>query len=183
MAIPDFQTIMLPFLEVLDGGGEMTTGEVIDALADRFQLTDEERLQMQPSGLVKLFQNRAHWAKFHLTKAGLLENPARGVVCLSDEGREVLAEAPERINVPFLKQFDSYVVFQNANKNATEEPDANVEEGELAAPFDQLFGDLENANVVLNRFAEVLQELKCDPNVQDGRTALVFSDGAVNESG
>lgn len=172
MPIPDFQTIMLPYLEVLDGVGKMTTAQVNDALADRFQLTDEERVQMQPSGLVKLFQNRAQWAKFHMAKAGLLETPARGVVCLSDDGRDVLADPPERIDISYLKQFDAYVAFQNAKGKMHTAADELSEPDELAAPFDQLFGDIENANRVLNWFARVLSELKCDPDVQDVRTSI-----------
>lgn len=172
MAIPDFQTIMLPFLQVLEGGEEMSTNEVVHALADHFQLSDEDRAEMQPSGLVNLFRNRVHWAKLHLKNAELIQNPSRGVVSLSDEGREVLADAPECIDILFLKQFDAYRAFLNRSKTATADPDTNVEDVELAPPLDQLFGDMENAHAVLDVFAEVLRELKCDPEVQDVRASI-----------
>lgn len=172
MSIPDFQAIMLPFLQVLEGGEEMSTNEVVHELADHFQLSDEERTEMQPAGGAQLFRNRVHWAKLHLKNAELINNPSRGVVCLSDEGREVLADPPERIDIPFLKQFDAYRTFLNRSKTAAAEPDSNVEDVELAPPFDQLFGDMENAHSVLDTFADVLQELKCDSEVQDVRASI-----------
>ena len=172
MAIPDFQAIMLPFLQVLEGGEEMSTNDVVHSLADLFQLSDEERVEMQPAGGAQLFRNQVHWAKLHLKNAELINNPSRGVVCLSDEGREVLADPPERIDIPFLKQFDQYRAFMNRSKTAVADPDSNVEDVELAPPFDQLFGDMENAQAVLDKFAEVLQVLQCDPEVQDVRASI-----------
>jgi restriction system protein len=68
MAIPDFQTIMLPLMRHLQDGREHTTGETLDALAKHFELTDEERRVLLPSGLQELFTNRVAWAKSHLKK-------------------------------------------------------------------------------------------------------------------
>ena len=51
------------------------------------------------------------WAKSHLKAAGLLENPIRGRVRISDLGRKVLAEKPQAINVKFLKRFPAYCEF------------------------------------------------------------------------
>jgi restriction endonuclease Mrr len=39
MAIPDFQTVMLPFLETLQDGQERTMRDLTDLLAARFKLT------------------------------------------------------------------------------------------------------------------------------------------------
>lgn len=38
MAIPDYQTVMLPLLGFLKDGKEHNIGEVVDALADEFNL-------------------------------------------------------------------------------------------------------------------------------------------------
>ena len=51
------------------------------------------------------------WAKSHLKAAGLLENPVRGRVRISDLGRKVLAENPPAINARFLKRFPAYCEF------------------------------------------------------------------------
>jgi restriction system protein len=108
VAIPDFQTVMLPLVEALADGRERTLREITDELAGRFGLTEQERIEVLPSGQQSIFSNRIGWAKSHLKYAGLLENPARGLVSISELGRKVLAENPQAINVKFLRRFPSY---------------------------------------------------------------------------
>ena len=99
MAIPDFQSVMLPLIKILGDGQELTMREVTDLLAQSFHLTDQEREELLPSGQQSVFSNRVGWAKSHLKEAGLLENPLRGRVRISDLGRQVLAEKPAAINI------------------------------------------------------------------------------------
>jgi restriction system protein len=108
MAIPDFQSVMLPLLKILGDGQERAMREVTNLLADLFRLTDDEREEMLPSGQQKLFINRVAWAKLHLKAAGLIENPVRGRVRISDVGRKVLVQKAPPINMKFLKQFPAY---------------------------------------------------------------------------
>ena len=49
MAIPDYQTVMLPLLEHLGDKEEKTTRETLDALANKFNLTEEEKKELLPS--------------------------------------------------------------------------------------------------------------------------------------
>jgi restriction system protein len=109
MPIPDFQNVMLPLLSVLSDGQEWRMRDVTEILANRFELSPEERAEMLPSGQRALFTNRVAWAKTHLKAAGLLLNPTRGKVSLSAEGRQVLSTAPDRINCRFLRQYPSYL--------------------------------------------------------------------------
>src|SRR3954471_1023022 len=111
MSIPDFQTVMLPLIEALSDGHERTMRDLTGLLADRFKLTEQERQEVLPSGQQTIFSNRVGWAKSHLKYAGLLENPARGRVRISELGRKVLSEKPQAINVKFLKRFPSYCEF------------------------------------------------------------------------
>lgn len=46
MAIPDFQSVMLPLVKVLGDGQERTMREVTDLLAETFQLRDEEQQEL-----------------------------------------------------------------------------------------------------------------------------------------
>lgn len=111
MAVPDFQTIMLPFLKELSDGKERVMRELTGTLGDRFQLTESERQEMLPSGGQSIFTNRVAWAKAHLKNAGLIENPSRGVVKISETGAFVLSQNPKVINCRFLKQYPSYLKF------------------------------------------------------------------------
>jgi restriction system protein len=102
---------MLPLIEALADGQERTMRELTVSLADRFELTEQARREVLPSGQQTIFSNRVAWAKSHLKYAGLLENPTRGRVCISNLGRMVLGEKPQTINVKFLKRFPSYCDF------------------------------------------------------------------------
>ncbi|MBR9973934.1 winged helix-turn-helix domain-containing protein, partial [Magnetospirillum sulfuroxidans] len=61
MAIPDFQTLMLPVLKVA-AEGEQRISDVVTRLADDFGLSSEERSHLLPSGRQTTFANRVHWA-------------------------------------------------------------------------------------------------------------------------
>jgi restriction system protein len=79
---------MLPFLETLQDGKERTMRELTEQLALRFKLTEEERQEQLPSGPQSLFYNRVAWSKTHLKNALLIQNPVRGKVSTSKEGRK-----------------------------------------------------------------------------------------------
>ncbi|MFM8273477.1 MAG: restriction endonuclease [Gemmata sp.] len=111
MAIPDFQTLMLPLLESLVDGKEHAMRDVTAALADRFHLTDAERQEKLPSGQQTVISNRVAWAKAHLKGAGLVENPTRGLVRLAELGRTVVGQKPAVVNCRFLKQYPTYLKF------------------------------------------------------------------------
>lgn len=112
MAIPDYQTIMLPLLQFAGDGQEHSLRETIDALADTFGLTPDERKELLPSGQQEVFDNRVGWARTYLSKAGLLEKTRRSHYAISDRGRQVLAQHPDRVDVKFLKQFEEFRDFQ-----------------------------------------------------------------------
>lgn len=116
MPIPDYQSLMLPVLAFMGDGQEKTLRETIEALADQFGLTPEERRELLPSGLQPVFDNRVGWARTYLKKAGLLQSPRRGVVQITERGQGVLARKPERVDVKFLRQFPEFVEFQRPAK-------------------------------------------------------------------
>ena len=128
MTIPDFQTLMLPLLKLLEDGEEHTLRDCVEKLAEQFQVTTEERHQLTRSG-VPLFENRIGWARTYLKKAGLLEAPRRAIVRITERGKEVLAQNPERIDNKFLMQFEEYRQFIMRSKH-TREPQKHASEQE-----------------------------------------------------
>jgi restriction system protein len=73
LSIPDFQSIMLPLIELTGDGKEHKLSDAIDRLAtNQFHLTDTERKELLPSGKQSKFANRVGWAGTYLKKAGLL---------------------------------------------------------------------------------------------------------------
>ena len=114
MTIPDFQTIMLPFMKTLENGQLWAIRDLTESLAIHFNLTDSERHELLPSGQQTIFSNRVAWAKSHMKNAGLINNPSRGKLIISDVGRQVLQQNPIAINCKFLRQFPSYLRFIGA---------------------------------------------------------------------
>jgi restriction system protein len=112
VAIPDFQTLMRPLLELHADGGEKTQPELRDALARRFELTEEDLAEMLPSGTARTFVNRVAWASTHMKEAGLLVKPRRGISTITERGRTVLSEYSERVDMSVLEQFPEYVEFR-----------------------------------------------------------------------
>ncbi len=129
MAIPDFQSIMRPFLEVVADGQERTMKEMVQVLAQRFNLSESELEELLPSGQARVFMNRVAWTKTHLKAAGLVDNPERGRVRISTLGKEVVKAAPERITLQFLRQFDGYREFTAQTKASDEATDDEPETG------------------------------------------------------
>src|ERR1700722_4598115 len=115
MAIPDYQTLMLPVLR-LAAKGEQRVADVADRVADEVGLSDEERGTMLPSGRQRLLNNRIHWAKFYMSKAGLISSPARGRFVATDEGRKLLATNPDQINVALLMKQPSFREFYKTER-------------------------------------------------------------------
>ncbi|MEY4732343.1 MAG: hypothetical protein RLZZ464_409 [Pseudomonadota bacterium] len=99
---------MLPLIQLIADGQEHAVRDATAAIGQQFKLTDEEWSEMLPSGRAPLFYNRVAWAKTHLKKAGLIVQPKRGVILISQRGRDVLSKAPARIDVRLLQQFPEY---------------------------------------------------------------------------
>jgi restriction system protein len=93
--IPDFQTLMRPLLIVHQGGGERSSAELRDAVAEEFEISEAERQEMIPSGRARLLNNRVGWAVTHLSQAGALERTRRGHTRITSRGRDLLAELPK----------------------------------------------------------------------------------------
>lgn len=79
-------------------------------LADRFGLTEADRQALIPSGTQRLLDNRVGWAKTYLLKAGLLESPRRGVIRITQRGRDALASG-KTIDNRLLRQFHEFIDF------------------------------------------------------------------------
>jgi restriction system protein len=112
MAIPDFQTIMLPALQAFASGGEHRVRDLIPGLADHFGLTAQERRELLPSGKQARFDNRVHWAASYMKQAGLLQPAGRGLLAITSRGQDLLAEHPGRLSVRELERFPEFREFK-----------------------------------------------------------------------
>lgn len=160
MAVPDYQTLMLPVLQVASDGQEHTIGETIEIIASSFGLTDEDRKELLPSGTQFRFDNRVHWARSYLKQAALLENTGRGKFRITDRGIQVLQNNSQHINVKFLEQFPEFLEFKSRHSSsqvpeATEEESSHTPEEILEESYQSLRDEL--AQELINRV------MQCSP--------------------
>ena len=121
MAVPDFQSLMLPLLRLAGDGLEHAFKDAVEAIAEEFKLTEEERQELLPSSSrTTLFYNRLAWAKTHMTMAGLLQGARRGVFCITPRGRELLASRPARVDLKILQQYPDYERARRGDVSGTE---------------------------------------------------------------
>ncbi len=107
---------MRPLIEAHSDGNEHVNRDLVIQLADQFGLTEEERREMLPSGRAKLFDNRVGWAKSHVAQAGLLASPRRAISTITERGRQVLKDHPQRIDLRTLNEFEEYREFRNRKR-------------------------------------------------------------------
>lgn len=157
MAIPDYQSIMLPLLKFAGDQKEHSLREAIEILADRFNLTSDERRELLPSGQQEVFKNRVGWARTYMKKAILLESPRRGYFKITKRGIAVLSKNPQEINVKFLEQFEEFRKFRALRKEKPkiieEEPEKTPEEA-LENAYQNIRDDLAN---------DLLEQIKNSP--------------------
>jgi len=122
MAIPDFQSTMLPLLHYLSDGKEHSNQEIYEALENQFGMTEEEKKELLPSGKQRIFVNRVAWAKSYLKQAGLVVLIKRGYYKITDEGSKVAFNLNlSKIDVHYLMKYPSFVAFRNGNKSGSDE--------------------------------------------------------------
>lgn len=131
MPVPDYQTFLLPVLAIASDGAEYSLAQVRDAIAIEFRLTVKDRAELLPSGRQRRFDNRVAWAKAYLQQAGLLTSTRRGYIRITDSGRALMDEKPDRIDVTLLDRFDSFREFRNASRKSAEVSDVSASETEV----------------------------------------------------
>ena len=118
--IPDFQTIMLPFLEILSDGLEHELQETITKISDKFHLANDERKELLPSGNQEIINNRVGWARTYLKKAKLIESTRRAAFIITDKGKEILKSNRDRIDVKFLKTLPEFNEWYQSYSNKSD---------------------------------------------------------------
>lgn len=121
MAVPDYQSLMLPVLKTA-ATGEVRVRDVVSSLGESLGLSDEDKSILIPSGSQSLFANRVHWAKTYLSKAGLLEITRRGSFTITERGTQILSEQPTQIDNKLLRRFSEFNQFISKSTDLDRDP-------------------------------------------------------------
>jgi restriction system protein len=157
MAIPDYQTLMLPLLKLASDGQEHKNAEAVEKLAAQLNLTEEDRREMLPSGQTT-FSSRVGWARTYLGKACLLESAGRATFKITKRGRDLLATNPPAISNQVLDQYAEFRAFRERTPQPDRAVSTHVENGQtpeeqLACTYQTLRRSL--ADDLLKRVREV----------------------------
>lgn len=170
MPVPDFQSLMLPVLRALEDGEDSSVRMVRERVASAEGLTDKDLREMLPSGRQRAFVNRVAWVLTYLLRAALVERVRRGVYRVSDEGRRLLADPPNRVDIKYLRRFPAFVKGKKKSDKGLGEPSPKTPEEALEAADRELTEALE---------ADVLDRLrKAEPKfLEQAVVALLIAMG------
>lgn len=149
MTIPKYESFMFPILELTSDGDERPLSIIRDELAKIFNLSEQEKNELLPSGTQPVLNNRVAWACIYLMNAKLLKRPKRGWYQITQRGLSVVKEKPENIDAKYLEKFPEFLEFKmRKRKNEGNEirrggisDDVNPEEA-LESAYQELQGNL-----------------------------------------
>jgi len=157
MALPTYKEIKKHLLEFLSDEELHTPRESYSYIASSFNLSEEEKGQLLPSGTEPIINNRVRWAKMFLSNADLLESPSTGRWKITSKGLALLKESPDKI----------YLAAENLRNDEVLKND-QISETEEEKTFDNTPDELleKGYNAIkLNLREEILQRLiKNTPN-------------------
>jgi restriction system protein len=160
MAVPKYDELMKPLLEAVKDGEVYKIKDVTAVLAQQLNLSSDDLAEMLPSGRQTVFKNRVGWAKTYLKKAGLLDSPARANIVITDAGKQVIAENPEKIDSKYLERFPSFVDFASVGESTYDDNPPPVAPKPTDLTPDDLLEDAYkqiNASLASDLLSEVLK--------------------------
>lgn len=125
MAVPKFREFFKPILECLKNNKGSSLKDFVEFSIDYFKLSEQDILETTASGKQTKVCDRCSWAKTYLIKAGLLEGSSKAGFAITKKGLEALSSG-ENIDVNYLKRFDSFLDFQQVDKNNDEKKSEEI---------------------------------------------------------
>jgi restriction system protein len=141
MAVPDYQTLMRPVLEVLAGNGQLhVRRELVPIVSKEHQLSEADFVQ-----------------------AGAIQRPRRGYAETTDRGRTLLAQTQGRITNNVLNRFPEFVEFRQRSTRPTPAApeDSSIVEELEETPAELIERAEREANAALQ--AELLKRIHARP--------------------
>jgi restriction system protein len=172
MAIPDYETIMLPLLKLTGDKKEHQAREAVEKISDLFNLTEEDRKELLPSGTQRVISNRVGWATTYLKKCNILEAQKRGVFKITDRGINVLQSNVEKIDSEYLKQFPEFKEFKTLKPQKTKEEKAQIK---------NILTEETPEEILENAFAEINDSLAQELLLTVKNSSPSFFEGVVVE--
>jgi restriction system protein len=193
----EFLRFMNPLLDALrEKGDQARPREIYDAIAQKLNLSEEDRTATLKSGSVK-FENQIAWARSYLVQTGYLDSPSHGNWRVTDKGKDAHLDGPD-IDSIFHRVQEMKTLAKAggetgaaAESSSEKEPIIKDDEDEAIAPSPQTspYSDHRPALVKLIAgmtpagFEEFCSELLARVGVEDVQTTRYAKDGGIDGNG
>ncbi len=108
--LPSYEAMMPAVLKVLADGVARPLREVFELVCQHYAFTAQQLAETLPSGRQTTLCSRVGWAKTYLVKAGLIEQPKRGLCLITERGKAALTSGAT-IDNRYLAQFKEFKDF------------------------------------------------------------------------
>ncbi len=178
---PLFLRYCIPIIDVLkELGGSGKASEVTDLVIEKLGISESEQSELLKNGTSKL-KNRIAWARFYLSKDGLLESSSRGVWSLTEKATKShlqdsdIMELFRNVHKKFEKNF---IDKKNADKIIESENEEIVEHLDYKAELLKLLKDLPPAG-----FERICQRLLRESGFEEVTVTGRTGDGGIDGHG
>jgi restriction system protein len=193
----EFLRFMNPLLDAMrEKGGQARPREIYEAIAQKVNLSQEERTVTNKNGYPR-FENQIAWARSYFVKTGYLDSPSHGIWRLTDKGKEAHLDGPD-IDSIYRRVAEMTALAKTGTKIETTAESALApvastkdDEDEVIAPSPQTspYSDHRPALIALigsmtpAGFEEFCSELLARVGVEDVQTTRYSKDGGVDGTG
>lgn len=156
MPVPKYYEFFPYVLKCLSDKKNHSMKEIAEYCANCAKLTEEDKRETISSGM-PVYTNRVGWARTYLSKAGLVERVARSVYHLTPLGEQAVAYGADKIDLDYLRQFDSFNEFSNSKNTVKDKENAVTDKDE--SPQEQIDSSIRKINSSLqdDLMSEVLK--------------------------
>lgn len=135
MAVPKFFEFFPAVIQVLLDNQEKSVKQIRLDAVKLMHISDEDCIELLPSGRQRTVDNRVNWAITYLKNAGLIRSIKRGVYVITEEGMKAYTDVGDRIDLAYLERYESFRSFHGASL-ATPATKSNEETPQEETPQD-----------------------------------------------
>lgn len=127
MAVPTYEAMMRPTLDILADQGRQLFRQLAELVADEMGVSERDRATTIDSGQA-VYVNRVGWAVTYLVQAGAIRRPQRGVAEVTDRGRALLDSVSGPISNANLTQYEEFQEFRKRSKRRSKSTETAAEQ-------------------------------------------------------
>ena len=114
MELPKFHETFNPILDILSNGKAIHHRELLNLVVDKYySKLPEALLEERTKSGEKLILNRIAWGKSYLKKGGFISYPERGVVQITEKGKQA---AQKKLQLPDIENETDFLQFYSEEK-------------------------------------------------------------------